>query len=379
MREFLGSTFRANPAYTLVQLDRLPEAERTLIQDSPDGGPDDELYGVLKPVRDHRLPVRAVSPDTALLLLTLATPGPLPGYVLAQLGRKAEAVIAALVLDGVLELELDSRYLSGTSAAEHLPDQDGPSTGRIGEVTAAALRYALSLDGLAEADLAGRLYHYGREPVHPALRHRFPDGSAVAAYLGLVAGHATHTRLASAGWAESPHRPGEHRHWRQWRPARQGMSTYKLYVSPTRNALPAVLADVVDVMSSTPGPTALKVGADLADVCRPDKIVAYFAHLEDLQRCADVLRHRVGGQAAHGVSFTAAITVDGLLSWAADPPARTSWRRWVTDRLAEHLVHARAVSAADAAQFALQRLRLEGIDTVAWVPTAHMWRETTGA
>ena len=53
----------------------------------------------------------------------------------------------------------------------------------------------------------------------------------------------------------------------------------------------------------------------------------------------------LGSCPAHGVPFTAEISPDGLLSWGADPPGRsfsdgadsTSWRMWVTRRLAEYL------------------------------------------
>ena len=74
---------------------------------------------------------------------------------------------------------------------------------------------------------------------------------------------------------------------------------------------------------------------------------------------------------------------DGLLSWGADPPAPsavesealTSWRMWVTERLAEYLVVARegGSGALEPWQFALERLRLSGIDTDTGAPASDMW------
>jgi hypothetical protein len=105
--------------------------------------------------------------------------------------------------------------------------------------------------------------------------------------------------------------------------------------------------------------------------------------MDDLQQGAARLRERLAGCPVHGVPFTGPVTADGLLSWGADPPAPsgatndapTSWRMWVTERLAEYLVVARERSAGplEPWQFALERLRLSGIDTDTWAPVDGMW------
>ena len=161
------------------------------------------------------------------------------------------------------------------------------------------------------------------------------------------------------------------------------ITPYKLYVSPAIDALPAALGAVADSLARAPGVSAFKVGADLSGICRPDKLVVYFDRLDDLQRAAAQLESLLKGCPAHGVPFTAPVTADGLLSWGADPPAAsavesealTSWRMWVTERLAEYLVVAREGSAGtlEPWQFALERLRLSGIDTDTWAPANDMW------
>jgi hypothetical protein len=74
-----------------------------------------------------------------------------------------------------------------------------------------------------------------------------------------------------------------------------------------------------------------------------------------------------------------------LLSWGFDPPPdkgalawreRESWRLWVTNRLAIALVSAKRRGAAgiEPWQFALERLRLENVDTDTWAPTGSFVR-----
>jgi hypothetical protein len=383
--DFERAAFRANPGYELVVLDRLTPAELALVPDGPHGEvADEELYGLLRPRPPARLDTYAVSADTALLFLTLAQAGPLPTYVFRRLGTRAEATIARLILDEILEVERDGVFVSGARAAQAFePGNGAAGTGRIGALSVAALRYGQSLHGLPEPLLATRLYCYGRKPIHPELQHRFPTGTTIAIHLGLAASGAVRVVLDAAGWVESSGSTAHHNHWWQWqaRPApdpgiASRQARYKLYLSPAVEALPTALEVLAAALVRTRGVQAFKVGADLAGISRPDKLIAYFEHIEDLYQAADRLSDHLAGCPAHGVPFTATITSDGLLSWGADPPAtRTSWRMWVAARLAEYLTLGRATGgeADEPWRFALQRLRLSGIDTETWVPTAGMW------
>ncbi|MDQ3933621.1 MAG: hypothetical protein M3340_03210 [Actinomycetota bacterium] len=377
---------RANPLYELVLLDRLAPAERELVA-GQDGG--DELYGVLRPRAGADLEPRSASTDTALLFLTLAEPAPLPEFVRARLGDDTERTIARLVVDGVLEIEADGDFVSGARAGELVLGRRGSSagSGRIAALSTAALRYGQELDGLPESLLALRLYFYGRKPVSPRLRRELPDEHAVAARLGVVPGGSAWPEIES-GWIEVPPPQGERTVWRHWRPrampsgrSRGRAANYKLYVSPTADALELALPAVAGTLASARGVVAFKVGRDLPDVCRPDKLVVYLDRLDDLQEAAELLRERLDGCPAHGVPFTAAVTSDGLLSWGADPPGgsgpASSWRMWVVEQLAAYLALARRSDAAglEPWRFALERLRLSGVDTDTWVPASGMWPE----
>lgn len=383
------ATFRANPGYELVLLDRLAHAERELLSDVERDG---DLYGVLRPRGASGLEPRSASSDTALLFLTLAEPGPLPAYVVARLGDELERTIGRFVLDGVLEIEHDGEFVSGAQAADVIvTGRSAGGRGRIAELSLAALRYGQELADLPEPLLALRLYFYGRRPVSAGLRHRVADHAAVDAYLGLAPGGSARAAL-DAGWHEAPPpAAGERVYWRHWRPRRAHEHSepadvkYKLYVSPATDALETSIGTVASSLAGARGVMAFKVGSDVHGICRPDKLVVYFDRLEDLQAGAAVLGERLSGCPAHGVPFTAAVTHDGLLSWGADPPApssgngggRASWRLWVTERLAEYLTLARNARRSDLEpwQFALERLRLAGIDTDTWIPASGMWPE----
>jgi hypothetical protein len=386
MINFGRASFRANPRYTLVVLDRLSCAERQLAGDT-------NPYGVLRPQPGSGLELRSASADTALLFLTLAQPGPLPEYFVARLGDEAERAIGRLVLDSVLEIEHQGQYLCGLQAGDLVaPGPSDAGRGRIGELSRAALRYGQELVGLGEYLLALRLYGYGYRPVVTELERRLENGAALAAYLGLDPGGSAGELLDASWYERTPHENGERSNWRVWRP-RQVMprepdlagAGCKLYVSPAMHELKNAIGAVASSLATARGLRAFKVGADVRGICRPDKLVIYFDRLEDLKSGADTLLEQLAGCPAHGVPFTAEISPGGLLSWGADPSARAfadrvdgmSWRMWVTRRLAEYLTAAGQAERGrlEPWQFALERLRLSGIDTDTWVPASGMWAQ----
>ncbi len=375
---------RANPGYELVLLDRLGDAERELV-----GEVDEDVYGVLRP-RDARLEARTVSTDTALLFLTLAEPGPLPAYARARLAAAdLEEAIGQLVLDGVLELEHEGGFVGGAGAAAALlPERSDGGRGRIGALSMAALRYGQELGPLEESLVAMRMYLYGRLPVSPALRERWPDEDAVAAWLGIDRGGGARAALVE-GWSEVPEPEDGPAYWRSWWPRGSGSrhgSNFKLYVSPGLDGLPDALAAVAETLRGAPGLSGFKIGRDVGGICRPDKLVVYFDRLDDLHGAATALGERLDGCPPHGVPFTAAIDRDGLLSWGSDPPRTPggepagSWRLWIAERLAEFLARARREGGAlEPWRFALERLALAGVDADTWAPRSGIWPATEAA
>jgi hypothetical protein len=362
---------RAGRGYELVLWERLTTAERVALGGTPT---DDGSYGMLRPRRGSRLVPRTVSPDIALLFLTRREPGPLPAYARAALGVDTSGTIARLVLDGVLELEYRGEWYCGARAAKLL-DRGGRAArhGRVGELSVAALQYGQALGDVPEDVLVMRLYSYGRLPISPQLRRQLPDEAAVGKALGLGDGGPTR-RTLGATWSESRRLDTGTTPWWQWRPRTASgrpdtrRANVKLYLSPTVEALPDALQVLAELLAASPTATGFKIGVDLGGICRPDKVVVYFDRLEDLLATARDLSSRLQGVPAHGVPFTASVSDDGLLSWAADPEV-TSWRLWVASRLAEYLGQARheAADGPEPWRFALQRLRLDGVDPDTWI------------
>ena len=376
---FETARFRRGGAYELVVYDRLPDEEKSAFGELL---ADPGFYGVLRPVDGSGRTYRAANRETALLLLTLGEPGTLPFFAR---GSDSADGIAALVYDGVLEVEHDGRFLTGPEAAPVLSDaRRAPAGHPLTRLSHDALRLAAAAGGGRPDELASLLYDFNRLPVPREWAVRLPDREAVLAWLGYPAGSAPRRRL-EAGWEVGD--GGERsRGWIYFTGRRRGGrpagASYKLYVSPAVEELPRAVEAVAAVLEGRSQAT-FKTGADAAGLFRPDKLVAYFADLDALLAAARALEERLDGVAAHGVPFTAPIDDTGLLSWGADPPASErplswhgpeSWRTWLAGRLGSALAQAAGGDPDAACSFALDRLAREGVDVDRWIPAAGLFR-----
>lgn len=374
----------------MVLFDRLSDAEQQALAELAN---DPDCYGILRPRSDPHLTVKSVSRDTALLLLTLQKPSLLPRYALAALGDSFPSVIGKMVLDGILEVEVEGTMLSGPSARRLIFDDSDLSerNGPIAALSRRALEYAELLEITDAATLSGRLYAYNRLPEDLRWRRFLADPESVEKYLGLRDDDIASSLRES--WARLPvESAGGWIAWQSLRRPRAGNAgsiTYKLYVSPACDDLGSAFRATVLFLSQSPA-FYWKAGGDRYGLLRPDKIVAYFSELSDLQVTAAALLEKLRGCKPQGVPFTADIGGTGLLSWGVDPPAedspvpwlaRESWRARICNRLASALVLAKSSneSGVSAAQFATQRLALDGINTNTWTPIDVMeWRAPAG-
>lgn len=383
MDDLLLRELRANPAYELVLFDRLAAGERrALAALAREPG----FYGVLRPREPAGPAVRSVDRDTALLFLTLREPGGLPLYALAALADAASRTVARLVADGVLEVRCGDGFVSGAAALELFRSGSGDeAAGRLESLSLAALRAAQRLPLDDPERLTWCLYAFNRRPLTPRWQRLLPDGSAVELHLGIAPGGANRARLgrswirlAAEGWLS----------WKARGRAAAGPSrpaaTYKLYISPAAESLADSFAAILEALAAARA-RQFKVGSNAQGLLRPDKIVAYFNGFEPLAEAASEVRRRFNGIPAQGVPFTSGIGSDGLLSWGVDPPAAewvtsgaSSWRLWLARRLAQAILAARSSPAAGVEpwSFALERLRLEGVDTATWTPTGRLWTES---
>jgi hypothetical protein len=374
MSPLLNQRFRANPAYELLLPEQLNEDDFAPSASLAIAG---TLYGYLRPRLSSSLACRPVSADTALLFLTLGSGGRVPDYFRAHPGQRSENFLLRLVLDAVLEVEHEGTFVSGRAASERLLGNQAPSgMGRNAELSIEALRYAEALGELTIPELTRRIYDFGRRPMTRARQHalrlagmdQFGEMFDVARQA--LSAHWIRTALANS-------------HWIMWRPIRHGGEgecvRFKLYVSPAVGEIARALRAAAEVLGNSSGIRGLKLGRGIDGVCRPDKLVAYFSRLDDLQEVGLRLQRELEGCPVHGVPFTAELSRDGLLSWGADPPRTAtsqggSWRLWLAGRLATYLDAARRTHSRGASwRFALERLRLDGVNPDTWMPEADFW------
>ncbi len=391
------AVLRTNPAYQLVAMERLPRPEREQLAGA---GPAGEVYGALRPASGSGLPTTLVSPDTALLLLSLAHPGPVPAYLAAD--DDAGAALARLVLDRLLEIQVGGEFVTGPPACDALrtgpsyPGSDHDPEHPLSRLSIQAIRHAAALASADTIAVAARLYCYHRQPLTPRWAQRLATERDRERFLGIGAGrpagrllqrhwHPATEKSTADGWYGWRHRG--------WRSDSHGQPLrYKLYVSPVTDALPDMLETFVQVATEAEVP-AFKLGRSPVGLLRPDKLVAYFSSYDDLAGAAAQLRPAVAGWPGQGVPFTGVIDPAGLLSWGLDPPPRgsaqaagaldsptathQSWRMWVALRLARALLSAQPQGDRQPApwRFALDRLRADGVDTTTWAPSRDPWKD----
>ena len=361
------TTFRASARFELKRLDELPPEQRNPFEELTR---DADFYGLLVPQSRPAATIKAAGREIAELFRALAVPAPL----------EVNDDVIDLVLDGVLEVECDGRFVCGADALPILCD-DAPQP--AGGLSADALRHATDLEETDADTLTRALYFYNRIPITPFWKARFPDAAAVIAHLGAANAEAK----VSNGWIVFQARAR-----RAYQP---GAATYKLYVSPR----PENIRDAFDAVVRTLAGRDIdfKIGLDAAGLLRPDKMVAYFGDRAELDDVAAALRARLAGCPAHGVPFTAAFDDDGLLSWGLDPPesaralswlGRESWRLWLASKLGTAMALAKSESVGAPApgrapeggrahtwRFAVERVRRLGVDVDTWTPRDTLWSD----
>jgi hypothetical protein len=366
--DLLAAVYRASPAYELVPLARVGDAALAAA-----AAADGEVDAVLLPRAPDGTP-RGVNADTAALLRAFSAPAALPPELRGAGDAELRDALAALVAAGVLEVEIDGGFVSGPAARRHLPA--GEAEAPLARLSREAVEYAAALRPAEPAALTLRLYLYNHLPLTPRRARRLASERDVAAFLGFAPGMPLRTRLRQE-WTSVEGADTSWFHWSARGARADGAVACKLYLSPLPDALPAAFAAAGEVLAEH-GALGFKVGRDAHGLLRPDKLVGYFSAHDAMHAAAGALRERLAGAPAHGVPFTAALDGDGLLSWGADPPrgaetdgGPTSWRVWVVQRLAASLARAPAdAEPAEAAAWALERMRAYGVSPGRWEPPA---------
>jgi hypothetical protein len=359
----LERRFRTNPNFELKVFESLEAPEQQRLGALFRGR---DAYGVLRARDPHsQAPARLIEPDVALLLLTLTATLPFPQYARAVLGERAERLVQQLVLDGVLETTDDAgRLVTGTEALGLFVDLPRSGNQLVVRLSEEAVRWGSELGILNEGILAGMLYWYNTVPV--------PRGCASdTSWTRRIQSNVTLRRMYKVD-----QKPGEWCMCHPLRPLSRGSElAYKLYVSVRGEAVIDAADRLLQVLAEV-GQRPLKFGAHRRALGRPDKLVVYFASLQELRELARALSPELSGLPVHGVPFTAPIDEEGRLSWGIDPPAvsdgseQESWRFRVVTSLAAALTTAlRAGTRGESAcEYALARSSLDGIDRDTWTP-----------
>jgi hypothetical protein len=319
------------------------------------------------------------------LLESLVRPGTLAPAVARRLGPSAGDLVAGLVLDGLVAIREHDAWVSGAAAFDLVGARVPPSLtqGRTARLSLAALRYGALLDGCGASTISARLYRFHSLPTSARWRRALPSDEEVLGWFE------DEGRKGDEAWVRADRSEGASG-WLSWRRRRarrgpgQGTPVFKLYVSPASDALRLVLPVLREELAAS-GAFALKVGAGIHGLLRPDKIVAYFPDHRSLVAAARALAPGLRGVPAHGVPFTASLVPSGLLSWGIDPASvdlppglerRGSWRFWICARAATALVEARRAERLPVSpwRFALARLALEGIEIRSFAPRGP-WRD----
>lgn len=387
-KSVLDLEFRSNRCYDLVPFDRLSTAYREAYADLQK---DPDFFGILLPKNHTSLGVKSACRNVASLFYSLQEAGPLPHDVKSALKKTGEGSVRELVLDGILEMKWNGAFLSGADAHPFICESTLSVSAKdpLAELSIAALTYAQNLEINEAVSLSARLYFYNRMPVTPEWKAMFSSTDSILRHVTPSGG--VNQDVLEKHWAKVSKRPS-HDGWMVWqsRQKRASLSestgTYKLYLSPHCEFLQEAFSAMVDVLTEVKVPI-FKIGSDVYGMLRPDKMVAYFTNYEELQETAHKIGQKLQGCPAHGVPFTSNLAGDGLLSWGVDPPKehqqvlgwqeRQSWRLWLTNRLATYLLLAKTAHSGhlEPWQFALDRLRMDGVDTENWRPLQTIWEK----
>jgi hypothetical protein len=315
--------------------------------------------------------------ETTLLFHSLVRPDTAAAVLKQMPGERRYRTIARLVSDEILQIELsDGSFADGVRAHEALfGDRLSPQLDRLSR---SAIDQAVASPSDSSVELARRLYSFNATPRSNRWDTLLTRAGPVARWLGLEPRAAWRERL-SQRYEEYGSTSGA-TPWLQWtrrEPGPHDGVRHKIYVSPASDQLAEALPLVAEVCRLMDVP-AFKVGATLFGVLRPDKLVVYVQDQAALWRVAAELRSALAGVRPHGVPFTAAIDAEGLLSWAMDPADEPmlrpmnqawTWRTAIAERLAVSIAHAKGRADASAiVDFALERLRLDGIEPIGWLP-----------
>ena len=384
IRRILNEQFRVNPLYTLREWNDLTHHEKKLISGLHD---EEDVYGVFSPgTPGSQLTIKLAYHELALVYLHLSRSSLLPHYLSSLNADSFNQAIAQLVLDQVLEIKWEEKYVSGVHATEAIFGKSVHRSenipGFIAGLSNQGIEYVLHLNNGDMRTIANRLYTYNTLPWDPCLKRNFNEKTDTRDFV-FSASHTLLISLLNKEW-HLINDPGKD-HWLGWSrrnfpgqsPTVIDKETYKLYISPVMQDLPKMMNLVLPVLTSSEA-FSFKIGNGIHGLLRPDKMVVYFNSRSSLLQVAEELKNKLGDFTVQGVPFTAQIDEKGILSWGVDPPGSDvleaieggSWRCRVTDQIALAIIQSRdeRIDHQQAMEFIGSKLFVAGIDPFNWMP-----------
>jgi len=367
-----SSTIRTNPAYQLRCIDQLDAPLRAAVGNL---AREDDFFGVLVPPDGSQLPMRAVSRDLALLLLTIRQACPVPRLLESLFGKNTNLQLWSLIQDGIVQIIDGEGPISVKQAfAQFAPIADQPPISQVVQLSRRAIEYAVSLPDLAPHELATRLYIYNTLPLTKTIARQLADWRQVLDHVANARGIEARLRACWPVFSSDES-------WIRWHSGDTGeILRFKLYISPVLGDLPRTFKHAIEILKCWRC-RSFKIGSNGQNLLRPDKFVAYFANFEDLYAAACLIEEILPSVMVHGVPFTGSIESLGLTSWGMDPPEdfpvseqnKKSWRQWICERLAAHIHGARQEGILQLVNFVITRLHADGVDTSSWSPSLSHW------
>jgi hypothetical protein len=307
----------------------------------------------------------------------------LPHYLIFSGDQKVNETIASMLLDGIIEVEWEGRFVSGPGALPAIHEDGAASqphlSNHVSQLSYKALYYGWMLNGLDERSLANRLYAFNTIPWDASMKLTFSNKNSVREFLFSGMDDKT-MNVLNERWHSTITEKNE---WLSWNRKDgsfiddRSQRIYKLYISPLLNDLPEVLLKCVPIINASDA-VSFKIGNTLAGLLRPDKMVVYFYSGESLFKTAGKITESVKGYTPQGVPFSAQLDDIGLLSWGEDPPEEEgpqslescSWRTMISNKLAGILVQAKEskLSWPGAIAYIEATMQSKGFDTRNWEP-----------
>ena len=380
-RFLLNEAFRPGPLYELTEWNQLNSATKALLAGMYN---EQEIYGVFQPVaNDTGVTVKVAYKEVALLYVHLKGSAHLPHYFISSGTTKNNETMARLVLDSILEINWAGNFVSGASALTAIYGnaifENNEMPGYLSELSMKAIRYAWMLDDIDMRSLATKLYTFNSLTWDSAMRAAFLERYSIKEFLFGDSDH-TMKKEFEVDWyfVEGSEKKG----WLSWvRYSKRKMGTlpsgqtYKLYISPLINDLPAVLQKSIPILTASDA-ISFKTGSTLPGLLRPDKLVVYFEYPEALFQTVGLLKQELKCYAAQGVPFSAQLDETGFLSHGIDPPGSEvldaiesgSWRTKIADMLALAIIQTKneKLDWQRSIAFIRAALSTSGIDPKSW-------------